>query len=319
MRVLITGINGFVGGHLADLLAARADCEIWGQSRQTTLAHPQLAGRVLLRAADLRSPQEVVALIDECRPDLLVHLAAQAFIPESFADPAGTLSSNLIGQANLFQALLAHKLSPTVLTVGSYEEYGAVQPQELPIRETTPLRPVNPYGVSKAAQGLLAQQFFRSHGLPTIHMRPFNHVGPRQSARVAATSFARQIARIEAGLQEAVLRVGNLSAERDFSDVRDVVAGYLAASEHGEPGTVYNVGSGQATSVRELLDTLLELSGVAVEEVTDPQLFRPIDIPRVVCDASLFKARTNWQPRHSLRQALSDLLDDWRARVRHEP
>jgi GDP-4-dehydro-6-deoxy-D-mannose reductase len=319
MRVLITGINGFVAGHLADLLLARAGSELWGQSRRPELAHPQLRGGVRLRQADLLDADSIARLLDECRPELVVHLAAQAFVPESFADPAGTLTANVVAAANLFQALLRQGLDPTVLSIGSYEEYGAILPEELPIDEGTPLRPVNPYGVSKAALGLLAQQFGRSHGLRAIHMRPFNHIGPRQSARVAATSFARQIARIEAGLQPPLLRVGNMSAERDFSDVRDVVAAYLLAAEHGSPGSIYNVGSGEATSIQLLLDTLLELSGTPVELQVDQELLRPVDTPRVICDASRLRADTGWAPRFSLRATLADLLDDWRARVRAEP
>jgi len=202
--------------------------------------------------------------------------------------------------------------------VGTNEEYGTIRAADLPINEDTPLRPANPYGVSKAAQSLLAQQYHLSHILDVVRVRPFTHIGPRQNERFVTAAFARQIARIERGLQPPLVQVGNLSARRDFTDVRDMVRAYTLLAEHGEAGAVYNAGSGQAVMVRELLDYLLEASDVPVEQRLNPELMRPIDVPLVVCDATRLRERTGWVPQIPLRQTLGDILDYWRAEVARE-
>ena len=195
------------------------------------------------------------------------------------------------------------------------EEYGRVAPGDLPIREAQPLRPDSPYGVSKVTQDMLGLQYFLSRGLPVIRVRPFNHIGPRQTRRFVAPAFASQIAAIEVGKQPPVMKVGNLSASRDFTDVRDVVRAYVLALEHGEPGEVYNIGSGASHSIRSLLDRLLSLSTVNISIETDTTRLRPADVPDVVCDASRLRAATGWQPRVTFDQSLSDLLDYERTQV----
>lgn len=312
MRALITGVAGFVGGHLVEHLAAATDWEIWGNVRdEVDLKYAVPGVRALV--ADLRDPQAALDLVDEARPDFVFHLAAQAFVPQSWADPWDTYETNLRSQLNLFEALLARGGTARVLVIGSNEEYGLVDSEHLPLREDSPLRPESPYGVSKIAQDFIGLQYALSRRLPAVRVRPFNHIGPRQSEKFVASAFARQIAAIEAGQAPPVVKVGNLSAQRDFTDVRDMVRAYALLVEHGEPGEVYNAGSGQAVMVRELLDILLEASSTPVEVHLNPELMRPIDIPVVVCDASRLRAHTGWEPRLPLRQTLHDILDYWRA------
>jgi GDP-4-dehydro-6-deoxy-D-mannose reductase len=222
---------------------------------------------------------------------------------------------NIMSQLNLFQAVLAANIRPRILVVGSYEEYGSLRPEELPAKETSPFRPTNPYGVSKIAQDMLGYQYFSSRGLYCVRVRPFNHLGPRQSETFVAPSFAKQVAEAEIGLREPVVRVGNLEAQRDFTDVRDIVRGYYLALLHGEAGEVYNLGSGRATSVQCILDFFLAHSKINLSVERDPSLLRPLDVPVTVCDFSKFREQTGWEPKIPLDQTLSDMLEYWRERV----
>ncbi len=315
MRTLITGINGFVGGHLAEYLLTMPGWEIWGVSRAEQLALPQIRDQVRLIRADLCDAAQTDAAIATARPDVIFHLAGQPFVPESFRDPAATLNTNILAQLHILLALIAQKRHTRVLAVCTNEEYGTITPADLPIDEDTPLRPANPYGVSKVAQDMLAFQYHTSHGLDVVRVRPFTHIGPRQSERFVAAAFARQIAQIEAGVQPPVLRVGNLSAQRDFTDVRDIVRAYVLAVEHGAAGQVYNIGSGQAVTIQALLEQLLALSSIQVDVQPDPQRMRPVDVPLVVCDPGRFQACTGWTPHISFEQTLQDILHDWRTRI----
>ncbi|MBP1468709.1 GDP-mannose 4,6-dehydratase [Candidatus Chloroploca sp. M-50] len=315
MNVLITGINGFVGSYLAEYLLAQGKAQIWGVTRAPGRLPPFLAGQVHEIHADLTDAAATLRAVEQAEPAVIYHLAGQPFVPESFRDPAATLQTNTLGALHIFLALIALRSSSRVLVVGTNEEYGLITQADLPLTEQTPLRPTNPYGVSKASQGLLAYQYHLSHSLDTIRLRPFTHIGPRQNERFVTAAFARQIARIERGLQPATLQVGNLSARRDFTDVRDVVRAYALAAENGEAGAVYNVASGQAVMIRALLDMLLEASGIEIEVCQNPELMRPIDIPLVVGDASRLHEATGWQPQIPLRQTLGDILDFWRAQV----
>jgi GDP-4-dehydro-6-deoxy-D-mannose reductase len=313
MRALITGINGFVGGYLAEHLLAQGRYEVWGLTRGRGKLPPFLAERVAEVHADLSDPEATTAAIVAARPAVIFHLAGQPFVPESFRDPAATLSTNTLGALHIFLTLIEYRIKARVVVVGTNEEYGTIGEADLPISEQTPLRPANPYGVSKAAQSLLAQQYFFSHGLNIVRVRPFTHIGPRQNERFVTAAFARQIARIERGLQPPVLHVGNLAARRDFTDVRDMVRAYALLALHGAPGAVYNAGSGEAVQVQSLLDQLLEASPTAIEVRPNPELMRPIDVPSVVCDATALRNCTGWSPRIPLRQTLADILDYWRA------
>ena len=315
MRALITGINGFVGGHLADHLYADGGWAVYGVARQPSLALPHLREAVTLVVADLEQPDAFDAMLADTQPDVIFHLAAQSNVPRSFADPQQTLHTNINVQLNLFQSLLRLKQNPIILIAGSQEIYGQVRPEELPLDETTPLRPVNPYAVSKATQDLLAYQFHISHKLRTIRLRPFNHIGPRQSDAFVASAFATQIARIERGQQPPVIRVGNLTAERDFTDVRDMVRAYALAAIHGHVGTAYNIGAERAVSIRWMLDTLMTLSTHDIRVEQDPARMRPADVPRVVADCTLFRSHTGWEVHIPLEQTLNDILDDWRSKI----
>jgi GDP-4-dehydro-6-deoxy-D-mannose reductase len=316
MRLLITGINGFVGGHLAEHLLESTTEELWGLAREPALALPALHGRVQPVVADLCQLDQVTAALASVQPDIIVHLAGQSNVARAFADPAQTLQTNILAQLHLFQAALRLKLDPLILIASSNEIYGHVSPEDLPIDEDTPFRPVNSYAVSKAAQDLLAYQYHVSHKLRTIRLRLFNHIGPRQTELFVASAFAAQIARIEAGMQPPLLRVGELSAERDFTDVRDIARAYVLAAWHGEAGQVYNVGSGRTVSVRWLLDTLLTFSERDIAIEPDPTRMRPAEVPRVVCDNRRFCAHTGWAPQIPLEQTLYDILEYWRDALR---
>ncbi|MCS6910871.1 MAG: GDP-mannose 4,6-dehydratase [Anaerolineales bacterium] len=317
LRILVTGSGGFAGSHLVEyLLSEFGDrVRVWGCERGLTRRSAAPAGLTTLHA-DLLDADATRAVIAQVRPDRIYHLAGQAIVGESWTRPWETYETNLRTQLNLFEAVLAEGLKPRILTLGSMEEYGQVDASDLPIRETQPFRPDSPYGVSKVAQDLMGQQYFLSRQLPVVRVRPFNHIGPRQSNHFVAAAFASQIAAIEAGRQPPVIHVGNLASRRDFTDVRDMVRAYVLALEYGEPGDVYNIGSGRSRSIRELLDFLLSRAACPIRVETDPARLRPVDIPDVVCDASKFRARTGWAPRLTFEQSLSDLLDYERQQVR---
>ena len=310
MRYLITGVSGFAGSHLADFLLASAQPgdEVWGCDLSAD-RRPYHPAALHLTAADLREAAQVGSLLERTRPDRIFHLAGQAFPGSSWSNPWDTLETNLRSQLNLLEAARSAASQARILVLGSAEEYGRVAPGDLPIRETCPLQPDSPYGVSKVGQDLLGLQYFFSYGLRVVRVRPFNHIGPRQNRQFVAPAFAAQIAAIEAQRQPPVIRVGDLTARRDFTDVRDIVRGYALALEQGEPGEVYNLGSGRSWAIRELLDGLLRLSSIRVPVETDPARLRPSDIAVLVCDASRFQARTGWEPRLTFEQSLKDLLD----------
>ncbi|HEX6512922.1 MAG TPA: GDP-mannose 4,6-dehydratase, partial [Chloroflexota bacterium] len=287
MRVLITGATGFVGSHVVDHLLERTRHEVIGLSRSLrhtgNLQHK--SPRLSLRTADVNEPGTLAQLIEEVRPEAVIHLAGQPLEPISWQDPAATFRLNVIGQINLFEGLLNAYLRPRTVLGGSALMYGLVKEEDNPISEDQPLRPSSPYAASKLAADFLGYQYFVSRDLPVLRMRAFNQAGPRQSPEFVVSSFARQIAEIEAGRREPVLRVGNLSSVRDYMDVRDAAAAYCLALERGEPGEAYNIGSGEGHSGQFLLDRLLAMSKAQIAVERDPARFRPVDLPRIVCDA----------------------------------
>ncbi|MEW5945314.1 MAG: GDP-mannose 4,6-dehydratase [bacterium] len=317
MKALITGITGFVGSHLAEHLLERG-CEVYGIRRRRSplenISH--ILGRITLIECELRDLVSVKATLAHVRPDYIFHLAAQSFVPTSWTSPADTLNNNIIGQLNVLEAMKAHGLTETRLQIaGSSEEYGMVYENELPIRETNPLRPLSPYGVSKVAQDLLGYQYHHSYGLKTIRTRAFNHTGPRRDEMFATSNFARQIARIEKGLQPPVIKVGNLKAKRDFTDVRDVVRAYHSITVNGEPGEVYNIASGRTYPIGEVLDILLTMTDAEIKVEVDPLRLRPSDVPVLLGDAGKLKAAVGWERKIQFERTMKDLLDYWRERT----
>ncbi|HKK72776.1 MAG TPA: GDP-mannose 4,6-dehydratase [Candidatus Krumholzibacteria bacterium] len=317
MRVLITGFTGFVGSHLADHLLERGDCEIYGlyrwRSRMENVNH--LLGRVHLIEGDIADASGMRRALEISRPDWVFHLAAQSFVPTSWTSPNETLDVNVRGQINLFEGLRQLSLNPRIQIACSSEEYGLVHADELPIREENPLRPLSPYAVSKVTQDVLAYQYHQSYGIDTVRTRGFNHTGPRRGHVFVCSNFAHQVASIEAGLQDAVIRVGNLDARRDFTDVRDMARGYVLALEKGEPGGCYNICQGKAHRIGDVLDMLLDMARLEVSVEEDPERMRPSDVPVLLGSADRFRERTGWEPRIPFEQTLRDLLDYWRDRL----
>jgi len=314
MRVLITGVAGFVGRHLADQLLADGQDEVWGLARSSTGASG-LDARVRLVEADLCDRDAVDRALDAARPDAIYHLASQASVAKSLHDPLPTIVNNVVGQVNLLEAVAERTPIARVLIVGSNEEYGLTQPDELPLEESRELRPISPYAVSKVTQDMLGHQYFATKGLHIIRVRPFTHTGPRQASLFVTPSFAHQLAEMEAGLHEPTMRVGFLDGQRDFTDVRDVARGYRLLVERGVPGEVYNLGSGVPRSVRSILDALIGMSSVAPRVDVDPALIRPLEVPIQYADCAKIRAATGWAPEIPFEQTLADILDDWRARV----
>lgn len=276
-----------------------------------------ILSQIALHPADLSDYPGLLALLEAIKPDYVFHLAAQASVRRAWANPAQTLVNNSTIQVNLLQAVVELGLAPRILIVGSADEYGLIEEKTGVVNEDTPLRPLNPYAVSKIAQDYLGLQYHLSHGLDIVRVRPFNHIGPRQGLGFVVPDFSKQIADIEAGFQEPVMRVGNLSARRDFTDVRDMVRGYCLALTVGKAGQVYNLGSSRAYAIQEILDRLLDMSRVSVRVETDPERLRPSDIPIMVCDSSRFRGATGWQPKYDIADTLRDVLDYWRERVCH--
>src|SRR4030088_3105074 len=272
-------------------------------------------GKVTVIDCELQDGSAVRGVIRATRPDKVFHLAAQSFVPTSWTAPAATLTNNIVSQVNLFEAVRDAHLDPVIHIAGSSEEYGLVYPDEAPITEGNPLRPLSPYAVSKVAQETLALQFFRSYGLKCIVTRGFNHTGPRRGQVFATSSFAKQIAEIEAGIRKPVIDVGDLDSRRDWTDTRDMVRAYCPWPERGEPGEVYNVGQGTCIAVGEMLDILLSHSQVKIAKEQDPSRLRPSDVQLLWANVDKFKKATDWEPMLPFDQTMADLLDYWRERI----
>ena len=308
---LITGAAGFAGRHLVALLESSTSWEIVGLARTAA----GLGERTRPVACDLRDADHLRRVIQRFRPDVNVHLAAQSYVPKAIADPAATLANNILGQVNLLESVIDVGLSPRIVIASSSEIYGAVESGELPVSENAALRPENPYAVSKATQDLLGYQYSVSRGLDIVRARPFNHTGPGQSDRFVLSGFARQIAEAEAGKVEPTILTGNLDAERDFLDVRDVVQAYLLLAERGERGGVYNIASGTPRRIGDLLETLVGFATQPLTTRLDPARMRPSDVPVVFGDTSRLVERTGWLPQIPIETTLLETLDYWRQTI----
>ena len=316
-KVLITGVTGFAGSHLVDYLLTRNDCEIHGiwrwRSRTENIEH-LLPGQMTLHECELRDATSTFDTIAKIKPDWIFHLAAQSFVPTSWVAPSESLSTNILAQVNIFEAVRRLGLKTRIQLACSSEEYGMVYPDEVPIKETNPLRPLSPYAVSKVAQDMLGYQYWMSWQVDSVRTRGFNHEGPRRGPVFVASDFAKQIADIEKGKKAPVLRVGNLDAKRDFTDVRDMVRAYVLALEKCEPGEVYNICRGQCWTIRETLDMLLSHTQAKIEVKQDPARLRPSDVQILLGDNSKFVKQTGWQPVIPFEQTLQDMLEYWRGR-----
>lgn len=312
-KVLITGIAGFAGGFLAEYLFSQ-NFEVVG----TYLSDEQLQytsyikDKAELKKLNLLDEDATADLVKKSNPDYVFHLAALTSPRESFDNPSLTITNNITAEVNLLEAIKNNAVDAITLIVSSADIYGLVDKKDLPIDEKTPLMPVNPYAVSKIAQDFLGLQYFLSYGLKIVRVRPFNHIGPRQSARFVVPSFAKQIAEIEKGKKEAVIKVGNLSTKRDFTDVRDMMKAYLLALEKGQLGKVYNIGTGKSYQISDILDMLLSKSSKKIKVEVDKNLLSLKDEPELVCDHSLFTEKTGWQPEIEIEKTLKDTLDYWR-------
>ncbi|MBX7103111.1 MAG: GDP-mannose 4,6-dehydratase [Gemmataceae bacterium] len=313
-RVLITGVTGFAGGHLAELLAD--SFEVHGTSRTGLfpegLGH--LASAVRLHSCHLTQPHAVEAVVRRVRPDVVYHLAGYARVAESFREPDRAWADNLTTTRSLYHAIDRWGGNPRVLFVSSGLVYG----NDGACRADTPLLPASPYAASKAAADLLSYQVTRHPGLNVVRVRPFNQIGPRQCPDFAVARFARELARIEAGMCPPVLETGDLSSARDMTDIRDMVAAYRLIVEQGMPGEVFVAGTGTATTMKAIVDQLCRMIGCSVELRRRPDLHRPADPPISLADRSEIQMRTGWRPEYSLTRTLSDILDYWRKEIRRE-
>lgn len=317
MKVLITGITGFVGSHLADYCLTMKGVEVYGtirwRSKRENIEH--LIGKVKLVDCDIRDVTSVRKVIREVKPDRIFHLAAQSFVLASWNEPAETLTTNIIGELNILESVRLAGIGPQIHIAGSSEEYGLVKEDEIPISENNPLRPLSSYGVSKVAQDLLGYQYFQSYGMYIVRTRAFNHTGPRRPDVFVCSNFAKQIAEIEKSKKEGIMYVGNLEAKRDFTDVRDVVRAYWLSLEKGRQGEVYNIGSGISYSMQQILDMLLSYTHVDVRLEEDPKRMRPSDVPVLECDSTKFQKATGWKPEIPFGVTLRDVLRYWRERI----
>ncbi len=312
-KVLITGITGFAGNYLSDYLLKQNKFEVSGTYlNDASLSNLDNKDSVKLYKLNLIDAESTAKLIQMEKPDYLFHLAALPSANKSYSNPGETFMNNVLSEINLLEAIRVNKLSEIkTLVVSSAEVYGLVTAADLPINEEVPFRPTSPYSVSKLAQDFLGLQYFLAHKLKIVRVRPFNHVGPKQSPHFVVSAFAKRIAQIEKGY-ESVLQVGNLESKRDFTDVRDMVRAYLLALEKGESGDVYNLGSGKSHKISEILEIMCGMSTADIIIEQDPGLIRPTDDPELLCDASKFENLTGWKPEIPIEKTLEDTLEFFR-------
>ena len=309
--ILITGGTGFAGSHLLEGLFSEGYTNVHVTSFSETPDHvSQILSTDNIHKLDLTNTESTASLIKKLQPQAIYHLAAFAFVGKSFEYSTAVFQNNITLQETLLKAVLLHAPQSRILTVGSAEEYGLSEDHELPMAENHPFRPVNPYAVSKVTQDLLAYAYSVSYDLDIVRVRPFNHIGERQTDDFVISSFAKQIALIERG-QQSQLHVGNLNAVRDFSDVKDIAKGYITVMNHGLTKEVYNLGNGTGATIQSVLNQLIELSSTSINVVEDSSRLRPADIPTMIADITKVTA-LGWQPTIPLADSLQRVLEYWR-------
>ena len=308
-RALIIGAAGFVGAYLIEELLRETDWDL----HVTKIPRESIENKdVSVHDLDIMDPQQVENILNETKPDFIFHLAAQSSVALSWKNPNLTVDINIKGTINFLETIKNSALRPRILLIGSGEEYGLVEQDEIPIKETNPLRPGNFYAITKATQNMIGKLYFQAYGLDILMVRAFNHIGPRQAELFVVSDFCKQVAQIEAGKQIPTINVGNLDAQRDFTDVRDVVRAYRLLINKGTSGELYNVGSGKALRISDILEKILSLSDKTIEVVQDPNKYRPIDIPIIVADITKIVRDVAWQPRIGLETTLVETLSYWR-------
>lgn len=315
MRRLITGIGGFAGGHLANALLERGD-RIAGIDRALSSQLEPIADRIDFTPGDVRDVDTMRRMVADFRPDTIFHLAAVTHVGEAWKNRRETLEINVIGTSAVLEAAAETDPPPTVLLASTGQVYGSAPPDGRPVDEQTATRPRSPYAVSKLCAELLGEQAWESEGVPTVILRTFNYTGPWQAPSFVCSDFARQVAWVEAGLAEPHMRVGNLDARRDFSDVRDIVDGYLLAADAGRPGTPYNLASGRSVRIGDMLDRLRAAVDVDIEVQPDPERMRKVDVDVLLGDAERARQELGWKPRFSFEETLDTVLDFWRQQAR---
>lgn len=311
-RVLITGAGGFVGTHLIHALKAAEDVEIFAAVYQATSDITSLVSEDHIIAGDLTDFAYTQKLVAISRADIVYHLAALSVVHSSASQATAVMNGNTTISYNILEAVRLGAPKARFIAISSGNVYGSVQDTTYPIDESTSIRPLNPYAVSKVTQEMLALQYYLAYGLDIVILRPFNHTGVGQTTDFVIPRLADQFVKIEKGLSSPVVEVGNLDTVRDFTDVRDMVGAYLMAADKGISGQIYNIGSGTGRTIREILDILQSLSSVKVEIKVNDKLVRTADVPVLIADASKFRGVTGWEPKIPLSKTISDILENYR-------
>lgn len=311
-KALIIGAAGFVGKYLLAHLSAAYSWELYA----TKLPHEHIDfADAQILDLDIMKKEDVQKLLDEVQPDYIFHLAAQSSVALSWKKPELTVDINIKGSLNLLDAVRDSGLTPHILLIGSGEEYGHIAPESVPVTEETVLHPGNLYAATKACQNMIGTIYAQAYGMHVVMVRAFNHIGPEQLPAFVVADFCRQVAAIEKGSSDPVMRVGNLSAKRDFTDVRDVVRAYGLLIQDGVPGETYNIGSGHAIAIQELLEHILKLSTSQISVETDPAKLRPVDVPIIEADISKLTGAISWKPEIPLDTTLLETLNYWRKQL----
>jgi GDP-4-dehydro-6-deoxy-D-mannose reductase len=322
MSILITGITGFTGSHLSELLTKDCNNKIYGTIRgrcKQTIFIDHIKDKLTLLECDLTDYNSIQTTLEESQPDIIYHLGAQTFVPTSWRAPQETMNTNVLGTLNLLEAIRKSKFNPKIMIAGSSEEYGMVERNEVPIKETNPLRPLSPYAVSKVTQDLMGYQYYRSYGLHIVRTRSFNLMGPRSGEKIVTANFAKQIAKMESeesrykgSNNKYTLTTGNLDSIRDFNDIRDIVRAYELAIKYGKDGEVYNICSGKGYSIREIVNIYRKNTYINFDVSIDESKSRPSDVPILVGDSKKFRKLTSWKPEYDIKKSLEDVLNYWR-------